>query len=141
MSVGRPATAGCSQEELIGGDGVSKRVSGDCTLAEAGGQPDCGHVQPAMARSSRCPPGDPGLGARADERLWRGGLLPPPIGSTDDCGAGGSEGIGSGSRASALAGRAGLCSAGSLPAGLIGSHVAAVESASRIQRTHPVSKV
>jgi hypothetical protein len=47
--------------------------------------------------------------------------FPPPIGPTDEGGAGGSAGIVSGSRPSALAGRAGvLLDVGSLPAGLIG---------------------
>jgi hypothetical protein len=93
MSGARPATAGCPQEELIGGDGV-QGVSGGRTLVEAGGQPDCGHVRHAMARSSRCPPDGPGLGAPVDERLRRRGLFPRPIGPTDEGGAGGSAGIG-----------------------------------------------
>jgi hypothetical protein len=62
MSVAWPAAAGCPQEELIGGDGVQVGVRRP-HLAEVGAQTDCRHVRNAMARSSRWPPGGPGLGA------------------------------------------------------------------------------
>jgi hypothetical protein len=119
--VRRPAShcRGCPPEELIGGDGV-QAVSGGRTLVEAGGQTDCGHVRHAMARSSRCPPGGPELGARVDERLRRGGLL-SATDRADGRGWVGQRVSVSGSRPSALAGRAGaLLDVGSLPAGLIG---------------------
>ena len=63
-------------------------VSGGRTLAEAGAQTDCAHVRQGTGEVLEVPPGGPGLGARADERLRRGSLLPPPIGSTDECGGG-----------------------------------------------------
>jgi hypothetical protein len=86
-SVARPATAGCPQEDWSA-ETVSRRVSGDCTLAEAGGQPDCGHVRHATGEVLEVPTGRSRVGARADERLRRGDLLPPPIGPTDECGGG-----------------------------------------------------
>jgi hypothetical protein len=94
---------------------VSRRVSGDCTLAEAGGQPDCGHVRHATGEVLEVPTGRSRVGARADERLRRGDLLPPPIGPMDECGGGVGHWVSvSGSRPSALAGR-GLCSAVVIP--------------------------
>lgn len=87
MSVARPVAAGCPRGGLIGG-GVSRGVSGGRTLAEVGGQPDCGHVRHATSRSWRWLPGGPGLDARADEWLRRGGLLRHRIGLTEECGGG-----------------------------------------------------
>jgi hypothetical protein len=87
MSVARPVAAGCPP----GGTDrrrVSRGVSGGRTLAEVGGQPDCGHVRHATARSWRWLPGGPGLDARADEWLRRGGLLRHRIGLTEECGGG-----------------------------------------------------
>jgi hypothetical protein len=90
---------------------VSRRVSGGRTLADAGVQPDCGHVRNAMARSSRCLPGRP--------RVWCG----PTSGSgaeacyaIDRADGRGCRRVGewvsaSNFRLSALAGRPGLCSA------------------------------
>jgi hypothetical protein len=121
MSVGRPATARVS----AGGTDQRRRVqgvSGDGSLAEVGGQPDCGHVRQAMARSSRCPPGGPGLGARVDERLRRGSLLRHRSGRRWRVGRVGQRVSVSGSPSVGAGGPGGvLLDVGSLSAGLIGS--------------------
>jgi hypothetical protein len=136
----RPATAGCPQEDWSA-ETVSRRVSGGRTLADAGGRPDCGHVRHATGEVLEVPTGRSRLGARADERLRRGDLLPPPIGRRTIVGGGVGQWVSvSGSRPSALAGR------GSARRRVVPSRranrsarVAAIEPASRIQRTHPVS--
>src|SRR5215207_9379557 len=97
------------------------RVSGGRTLAEAGAQTDCGHVRQGTGEVLKVPTRRSRVGARVDERLRRGSLLPPPIGSTDSVEAGGSPGIGK-RLPSVDAGWPGVCSvACSPPAGLIGS--------------------
>jgi hypothetical protein len=106
MSVARPATAGCPQEKLVDGDGVLAGVR----RPHPGGSGRPAGLQACPARhgrrSSRCPLGGPGLGARADERLRRGDLLPPPIGRRTIVGGGAGQWVSvSGSRPSALAGR------------------------------------
>jgi hypothetical protein len=141
MSVARPANAGCPQEDWSA-ETVSRRVSGGRTLVEAGGQPDCGHVRDATGevlevptRRSRvgcagrraAPARKPASAAdRADGRLWRRGGQWVSV---------------SGSRSLALAGR------GSARRRVVPSRrenrsacVAAIEPASRIQGTHPVSE-
>src|SRR5215217_3076683 len=106
MSVARPATAGCPQEKLVDGDGVLAGVRRP--HPGGSGQPAALQACPARhgRRSSRCPLAGPGLGARADERLRRGDLLPPPIGRRTIVGGGAGQWVSvSGSRPSALAGR------------------------------------
>jgi hypothetical protein len=87
MSVTRPATAGCPQEELIGGDGVRASVrrphpggSGrpDGLLACPAGHGEVLEVPTGRSRVRRGPTS--GSGAKA--------LLAPSIGWTEECGAG-----------------------------------------------------
>ena len=121
MSVGRPATARVS----AGRTDRRRRCPGGCPATapwrKPGGQPDCG-MSGTPRRSPRGATGDRGLGGWADERLRRGGLLPPPIGPTEEGGRGGSAGIGERLASVGAGGRAGaLLGGGWSRRGLIGS--------------------
>jgi hypothetical protein len=84
---------GCPQEELIGGDGVQAGVRRP--HPGGSGRPAGRRACPAChGEVLECPPGGPGLGAGVDERSGAEACFPPPIGSTDEGGAGGSAGIG-----------------------------------------------
>jgi hypothetical protein len=87
MSATRPATAGCPQEELIGGAGLSRRVSGGRTLAERAAS-----LTAAMSgtpwRVLEVPTGRFRVRRRPTSDSGAGSLLVPPIGPTDECGGG-----------------------------------------------------
>jgi hypothetical protein len=93
MSVTRPAAAGCPQRDWSA-ETVSRRVSGGRTLAEAGVQTDCWHVRHAMARSLRCLPGGPGLGAGRPAVPARKPCLRHRSGGRRSVARGGSVGLG-----------------------------------------------
>jgi hypothetical protein len=104
--VRRPASHGRVSAEATGRRRwVSRRVSGGPTLAEAGGQPDCGHVRHATGGGPR--------GAHQAIEDWVRGptsgsgaetYFPPPIGRRTIVGGGVGQWVSvSGSRVSALA--------------------------------------
>jgi hypothetical protein len=110
MSVIRPATVGCPQEELIGGDDV--RASVRRPYPGGSGRPDGLLACPARhGEVFEVPTGRSRVWVRADERLRRGSLH-----ATDRADGRGWRWVGqwvsaSNFRLSALAGRPGLCSA------------------------------
>jgi hypothetical protein len=106
MSATRPATAGCPQEELIGGAGLSRRVSGGRTLAERAASLTAAmsgtpwrvlEVPTGRSRVRRRPTSDSGVDACLCHRSGRRRSVE----------AGGSVGIGKQLPPSALAGRPG----------------------------------
>ena len=104
MSATRPATAGCPHEELIGGGGLSRRVSGGRTLAERAASLTAAmsgtpwrvlEVPTGRSRVRRRPTSDSGAEACLCHRSGRRTSVE----------AGGSVGIGKQLPPSALAGR------------------------------------
>jgi hypothetical protein len=68
---------------------VSRRVSGGGTLAEAGGQPDCGHVRQATGEVLEVPTGlIQGWMRGSTSDSGAEACFPPGIGSTDEGGGG-----------------------------------------------------
>ena len=142
MSVARPATAGCPQKQLVGGDGVQAGVR----RPHPGGSGRPAGLRACPARHGRGPRGaheaiedwvrGPTSGSGAET------YFPPSIGRRTIVGGGVGQWVSvSGSRVSALA------AGGSARRRVVPSRranrsarLAAIEPASRIQRTHPVSE-